>query len=420
MVEPQQTLDAEVVHSGVADLARSVSHSVDRSVDLASRARFIATVTAERPRPERKPWRAMAIAASIVAAVSVGELVRRARSGQAAPSLLVAGRAVTTALQPVQIAALDGSRITVAPRSVARVLTSDARGADLELSRGTLSLSVHHRAETRWSVIAGAVRIHVTGTRFDATRSPADERVDVALHEGSLRIVVGEQRTIEMHAGQRLHVVGAQGEHIELDTPSPAIAQPVADAAAAPPARSSSDADASAPREPVAIPAPTSVPVPQRPTPESQPWHLLALQGEFAAVLRAARTHRDSLGQRSIDELVALAEAGRHEGDLAWAETAYEAIFDRHLARAHDRGEATFACGRTAESAGDTARAIEWYRRYEEGFSEGARVSDAIGRQFVLEQRRGRIARAQELARRYLIREGGGPYAARAHSLLSD
>lgn len=426
MVESQTALDGEVVHSGVAEIARSVPHTVDRSVDIASRARFIATVTADKPRAERKPWRALAIAASIVAALSVGELARRSRQGTPAPSLLVAGRAMTTTLEAVQIAALDGSRITVAPRSVARVLTSDARGADLELSRGTLSLAVHHRADTRWSVIAGAVRIHVTGTRFQATRSPTDERVDVQLFEGSLRVVVGEQRTIEMHSGQRLRVVGTQGEHIELDTPSVTNSSTVTDASSASqPAieSSSSIVDASTIRlasgdAMVAAPVPAQRPVPS--APEPQAWHLLVMQGEFAAVVREARAQRDSLGQRSIDELVALAEAGRHEGDLAWTETAYEAIFDRHLARAHDRGEATFACGRTAETAGDLGRAIEWYRRYEEGFSEGPHGSDAIGRQFVLEQRRGRIARAQELARRYLIREGGGPFAARAHSLLSD
>ncbi len=413
MAEPNNALAAEPVHDAVARIARSVDGSVDRSVDVASRARFIERAAARggSSRGGRKAWRALAIAASIVAAVSVAELARRSRQGvRALTPLMAVGRELSAPSHPVELSMADGSRITVSPATRARVVASDANGAQIALSHGTLSLETQHRPETRWSVIAGVVHIHVTGTRFEARRSVADEAVDVQLFEGSLSVSIGDRQTVQMRAGQRLHVDGALGERVSLEE-----SQPRSDSGFA--ARVEIDAAMGSPDDGSAEPATASR---RRAEPSPVRWNLLALQGDFAAVLRAARAHTGELSQRGIDELTALAEAGRHEGDLAWTETAYEAIRDRHLARTGDRAEAVFACGRTAEDAGDLGRAVEWFRRYENDFADGRRVSEAIGRQFVIEQRRGRISRAQELARRYLIREGGGPYAARAHALLLD
>jgi hypothetical protein len=360
----------------------------------------------------------LAIAASIVAAVSTGELVRRSRrpAPEARASLLAIGRTIRSDSRSIELSISDGSRITALPSTEARVLASDPHGAQIELRRGALVLDIRHRPETRWSVVAGAVRVQVTGTRFEARRAAGDESVDVHLFEGSLRVTIDERRVVEMRSGQRLHVDGARGEHVEIDEPQ-AVAS---DAAVQQRAATSEDASA-----PLAIADAGEQDLRARAArrhPDSSPvaWHLLALQGEFGAVLREARASEGDLSSRSVDELVALAEAGRHEGDLAWTETAYDAIRDRHFARTHDRAEAVFACARTAEDAGDLGRAVEWYRRYETDFPDGRRAAESIGRQFVIEQRRGRIARAQELARRYLIREGGGPFAARAHSLLSD
>ncbi|MFO0556790.1 MAG: FecR family protein [Polyangiales bacterium] len=420
MAEPAESLTADVVHGSVASVAQSVSGAVDRSIDVASRARFIEAVAKSPAASRRKPWRVLAIAASIVAAVSTGELVRRSRRGapEAPASLLAVGQAIHSDTRALELSISDGSRITALPSTEARVLASDAHGANIELRHGALVLDVRHRPETRWSIVAGAVRVQVTGTRFEARRSAADESVDVHLFEGSLRVTIDERRVVEMRSGQRLHVDGARGEHVEIDDP-----RPVASDASAPSlAARAEDASAAA----VASSADASEQDPRARSARRQPessavaWHLLVLQGEFAAVLREARASEGDLSSRSVDELVALAEAGRHEGDLAWTETAYDAIRDRHFARTHDRAEAVFACARTAEDAADLGRAVEWYRRYETDFPDGRRAAESIGRQFVIEQRRGRIARAQELARRYLIREGGGPFAARAHSLLSD
>jgi hypothetical protein len=415
MAEPNDALAAEPVHDAVARIARSVDGSVDRSVDVASRARFIERATARRgsSRGGRKAWRALAIAASIVAAVSVAELARRSRQVVRAPAPLMAvGRELSAPSHPVELSIADGSRIIVLPATRARVVASDAHGAQIALSHGTLSLEIQHRPETRWSVVAGVVHIHVTGTRFEARRSAADEVVDVQLFDGSLSVSIGDRQTVQMRAGQRLHVDGALGERVSLDE-----IQSRSDSGIA--ARSEIDADAALAAADAAVSEPSTASR-RRVEPSTARWNLLALQGDFAAVLRAARSHTGDLSQRGIDELTALAEAGRHEGDLAWTETAYEAIRDRHLARTGDRAEAVFACGRTAEDAGDLGRAVEWFRRYENDFPDGRRGAEAIGRQFVIEQRRGRISRAQELARRYLIREGGGPYAARAHALLLD
>lgn len=422
MAEPAESLTPDVVHGSVASVARSVHGSVDRSVDVASRARFIEAAAKPSSRPRRKPWRTIAIAASLVAAVSMGELLRRSRrSGIDAPaSLLAAGSAISSDARAVELVVRDGSRITALPSTVARVLSSDARGAEIELRHGALVLDIRHRADTQWFIVAGAVRVQVTGTRFEARRSPDTNAVDVELIEGSLRITIDQRRSVEMRSGQRLHVVGAHGEHVELDDlhahADAAVAMNAVEPSLAEPDASSSISIADDGGEHGSA----SHVARRRSETSAVPWHLLALQGDFASVLRDARARGGDVSARTVDELVALAEAGRHEGDLAWTETAYDAIRDRHFARSGDRAEAVFACARTAEDAGDLGRAVEWFRRYETDFPDGRRVSESIGRQFVIEQRRGRIARAQELARRYLIREGGGSYAARAHALLSD
>src|SRR5262249_11895496 len=101
----------------------------------------------------------------------------------------------------------DGSLLRLAPAGRARVVSMDTNGAEGALERGSLDVSVVHRAGTRWLVRVGPFQIHVVGTRFEVQWDAVSERLEVALREGAISVsgpVVGDARAVR--AGERITV----------------------------------------------------------------------------------------------------------------------------------------------------------------------------------------------------------------------
>ena len=120
------------------------------------------------------------------------------------------------------------------------------RGAQLDLQSGHADLSVVHRLLGRWGVLAGPLRVRVTGTRFEVGWAPAQGRFSLGVSEGEVSVNGGPLRDRKVRAGRRLEVHTATGEVIEgdLGTPPDAQAAPVRPVAAESPEKTATGADA--------------------------------------------------------------------------------------------------------------------------------------------------------------------------------
>jgi hypothetical protein len=301
-----------------------------------------------------------------------------------------------------------------------RVTETNAAGARLVLEQGRAELSFAKRAGASWSVHAGPFSIVVTGTRFGASWSRADETLRLELHEGSVA-VRGPllQDGLALRAGQTMVASVREGRvqladetrrtdttppHATLpgssspltETPAPEPAEPPAADSAAPAASSRSPAD---------IPPPS--------------WSKRVAAGDFAGVLAEA----DQLGvdavleSGSLDDLLALADAARYgrRGDLARRALV---TLRRRSPKSAAAKSAAFLLGRLADDGGSPAAAIPWYEAYLSESPSGTFATEAAGRRMRAVFRSQGAAAARALAEDYLRKYPTGPYATSAREIL--
>lgn len=178
------------------DPLRALGHEVAASLDRGEparlarqRARLLTTdLRARSPRPFAR----VALAAAVVLALA--GVARRAPTPPATARtlavdpVLAAGAWFSAGATPVPIPFGDRARVVVEPGARVRLVSVDARGAELAVERGALEVRVHHREGTRWTLRAGPWSVEVTGTAFRLGWSPAAERMDLAMREGSVRV----------------------------------------------------------------------------------------------------------------------------------------------------------------------------------------------------------------------------------------
>src|SRR5262245_59016946 len=87
-----------------------------------------------------------------------------------------------------KLAFSDGTVVTLAHKSRARVVSTSAEGAALRLEDGRAHFAVVHRPRARWSVEAGPFVVQVTGTTFDVSWSPAGDVLRVRLLAGAVSV----------------------------------------------------------------------------------------------------------------------------------------------------------------------------------------------------------------------------------------
>lgn len=156
------------------------------------RARLVAAAPAasRRVAPRVAAAVALAAAAGLAARFAARPAVRAPASLRAhvGPSPVAAGEWIAAADAPVTLRFSDGSSVSLAPGSHARVVSLDARGARVLLERGRAEAAVRHGADTRWVFSAGPYAVHVTGTSFALAWAPERSRFDLAMRDGSVTL----------------------------------------------------------------------------------------------------------------------------------------------------------------------------------------------------------------------------------------
>jgi len=89
---------------------------------------------------------------------------------------------------PVQFS--DGSTLRVHPSSWVRVAETSEHGASVALEAGHIEMSVPHREDAAWTVVAGPYRVRVTGTEFTVRWDPDTAHAQVRVKEGAV-VVTG-------------------------------------------------------------------------------------------------------------------------------------------------------------------------------------------------------------------------------------
>lgn len=312
----------------------------------------------------------------------------------------------------------DGSELVVQPAASAEVASLDPHGADIRLRRGQLRLAVAKRPGADWNVLAGAYRVHVTGTSFSVELAESGERLDVEMFSGSVR-VSGPliEREIEVTRAQRLRIDQKQGR-VAIE---PAASEPAAPALLDEPLHPAPPAT-----PPAAEPPPPEAPAGQAPPARAHKsrhaeatWSSLVSAGQFVRVLDAAQARGlSSVYQRaSLEDLEALADAARYAQRPSVAREAYLAMRGR-FARSKPARQAAFLLGRLVEDE-SAASALEWYDRYLAEEPRGVHASQALGRRMLILYRQGKEDEAASTAREYLASFPGGPHAASAKKIVT-
>lgn len=200
--------------------------------------------TADRPSLRlglRRRWPVFA-ATSVVLACTVGWLAARRTLSYRTEACAVSADGSLRSLDQGVVAFDDGTRIDLEPSSRMRIKPlAFARGAELFLDDGQLSLAVVHRRDARWAVAAGPFRVQVTGTRFSVGWSEHSGRLRIVMAEGEVRVSGGPvQADTRLRAGQALEAEAGRFVVRDVATAPPAPNAPAAEPApaeAAPPAR---------------------------------------------------------------------------------------------------------------------------------------------------------------------------------------
>lgn len=356
---------------------------------------------ARRVRPALTAVIVTAAAASVV--IGIGAL--RDRDG-AHPRAEVATPAVgehfvTRDGQKLPLSFPDGSEVVIGSGAEAVVQELSTTGAKVEVARGEASFAVRHQQRTNWLVGAGPYHVRVTGTRFSVSWTPAPERFELRLEQGSVVVTTdtGSHSAVTMIAPQSLVI-----DHGAWALASPARAEQ------APP-----EAEvAVAPEAPHVPPAAVRAPSAAR-SAQSSKWETLALAGKYRdAYDDSARQGIRSLADtRPSHALLSLAEVCRFSGHAPEATHVLLRLRAR-FPGSDDAATAAFQLGREADDAG----AVTWFRTYLKERPNGALAREASGRFLEALSRTGDREGAKAAAAAYLAQYPNGQHAAFARQLL--
>ena len=176
----------------------------------------------------RRFWPALVVSAMAVLCLG-GWLVARRPLGYRVVDCTLAADGIfsTTASRAGAIAFDDGSRMSVEKDARFRLgMLPFGHGAEISLDEGEAKLSVVHRTNAHWAVLAGPFRIDVTGTRLGVRWSRHRGRFRVTMLEGEVLVAGGAvPPATHLHAGQTLDAdLVASSFAIASDTLPPAEA----------------------------------------------------------------------------------------------------------------------------------------------------------------------------------------------------
>ncbi|MDF3071401.1 MAG: hypothetical protein K0R38_7002 [Polyangiaceae bacterium] len=403
-------------------LGRALAVEQDRALaqDL-SLGSVRARVIARPPRRRLKYKPVLAVAAVVVSAAAVAALVgvgkpRTPLGATFGDHPLSVGEwvsATEASTPPIHFS--DGSQVSLAPGSRARLATLDSVGAHLVLESGSADVRVVPNHGARYKVSLGPFAVDVTGTRFDVGFRPNDELFTLVLHEGRVVVsgcVLGEGR--QLLAGESLRASCRAG-HFEI---SAAGTRPIPSALAAPSAASTAPAKAEPEPAPEADIAPR---VPRESPPVAPTWQGLSRQSRFteAYALIEQEGFDAAVAKSSASELALLGDTARFAGKPADALTAYQSLRSRAAGSAAAK-LAAFSIARVHfDQRAAYADAARWFRTYLAEQPGGPFAREAEGRLMEALSRSGDGAGARKVAEGYLARHARGPHERVARQLLS-
>ena len=340
--------------------------------------------------------------ARVIGTVTIGG------QAQAAAARLPADREIVLAGATEAELSLDhGSTLRIGGPARLR-LGGTARAVEVRLDAGTLDAAVAHRvAGETFAVATPDLRVEVRGTKFAVVATAAGSSVRVSEGRVAVRFADGSERPV------------AAGESAAWPTlaPPPTPAAPAASEPAVSPTAA-------------AEPRPTCGAIVRACEETGRAARRSMRSGDAARALRliAAGSHdaRDPNATCASnltaceDELRYLrAEAFRQEGALDEAVTAYHQL-DRHGAPAAMRQNALYAAAQIEQRQGHKLQAHGDYERALGAAPEGALREEALVGSMESAAALGDMARARQLARRYLETFPSGLRVATARRLAGD
>jgi len=407
----KESFDWEALRADVAELQRPLAEDGDLLRRERARLLLVARAVPPRTRPLRKRWVWVTTLAAAAALLLAVEHQRKPKSelSFAAGNAEVSGQVGTwltpsgTAPMPLRFA--DGTIVSIAPQARARVARVTARGADLVLEQGSLSLAVVHHEGGEWHVGAGPFTVLVTGTKFTVGWSAAERTFTLALQEGSV-LVRGPTLS---GAGRRVN----PGEqlHIAIDDDRAALPAPSV-------AASLGSADSLAP----ALADSAKLPQKDQRAAKFGSWKELAQRQNYADALAAAESQGfdETCKAASAPDLVLLGNAARFAGSAARAEQAFRLVRAR-FAGSGEAAMAAFFLGRIAyDQRGNRREAAQWFQNYLREAPSGGLAREAAGRLLEADRALGDLSAARDVAREYLDKYPSGPHASLAHDVLGQ
>ena len=417
------------------EVARQVRAAQDAELEDGSRRLAVRNRLLSRPKRRRQDqvWRSRAFvggAFALAAAAVIGLVFVQARDGDDALVATVHGqsqdlgaRLLAPAETALPVSFSDGSELVLEAAGEAKIATTDARGADVVLTRGRAHLRVVHRSRTRWTVQSGPFTVHVVGTAFSVSWQPEQGVFEIDMLEGRVLVEGPNLPERSLSGGERLRLgPGTAEEPAVLVAAETAVG---ADDDEAQDGASVAAGDDMAAADDTAVdgtaPAVTPSDVAEVTTPRA------ANRDRAVAATpapRAAPTDTRALSDAELDQTMARAGA---DGLLSLADQARRGRDPRaaHICetlRARFPGSAAasvaaFHLGRLHQQDGDLVAAAGWLRTYLREQPGGHWVAEANGRLLEVLVATDDLDAARELAATYLERYPSGAHASFARSL---
>ncbi len=374
-------------------------------------------IQALRRKGRRRSFPLVWAASLLLAAVTpflVWMLVLRAERPPAQSPLTKAGgerSIVVPRNQTIPVHFADGSNVLLASDTRATVRELSRQETNIDLEGGRAEFSVIHRAETRWTIVAGPYQVRVTGTHFALEWSPAGERFALELTEGSVLVSTRDSSRSALRMVAPEHLVIDHGvwqlSPPRHDTEGPRAATPAEPTVA--------------PRNRGSVPsAKNAAPPTARPTevvgPPLGDWQGLGRQGKYTE----AYSQAEMLGVERLSrtatpaELLALAEICRFSGHASQGRSVLTTLRERFP----EREESAIAAFQLGRLFGNGPPAVKWFRTYLRERPRGSLAREAAGRLLEALDRSGDHVGAIGAAESYLRSYPSGPHASFARQVL--
>lgn len=351
----------------------------DAAWDPLRERRVLARVEAEldrRGRGSTRRWAALVVAATAAVVIGVLAWPRHPAVSEPAPGGLASLRDPQPAPSTISLPAIpsmpaaaialtDGSIATLHDGARIELMTQTADEIRIEQSIGRVHYEVRPGLERSFVVAADDVRVVVVGTAFWVTRDA--EAVRVTVEHGRVRV---ERQVDGADPAAVVETIAELGAGDELRVDAEPQIEVDADAPATKPAR-----------EP------------------------------------ATKTRKPAVEQRSVDDLLALADAARGRADLAAAAAALREILEDHRDDPRAYGSA-FQLGKVERSRGRHAAAARAFASAAKRSPAGALTEDARAEAAISWFDAGDHDAARRAGLDYLSRHADGTHASRVQRML--